>query len=94
MGEDGQGPGDGLEHQLFDAVPGPLHRFAKILRRRGLHRNQMHLHLEPQAGHPHRLADAILIVNLIFLRDVMQELTVLSETHRGRHLIDPLDIGP
>ena len=40
-----------LEHEIGNPVAGALHALAKILRRRRLHRDEIHLHLEPGAGH-------------------------------------------
>src|SRR5207247_661148 len=64
------GRGERLEHQLGRPVAGPLHAAPQVLRGRGLHRHQVHLHLEPRARHPHGARHAALLLDDVLLRDI------------------------
>src|SRR3989449_281083 len=83
------GRGERLEHQLRGPVARPLHAAAQVLRGRGLHRHEVHLHLEPRARHPHGVRDAALLVDDVLLRDIVQQLVIASERHRARYFVHP-----
>src|SRR6266705_1222645 len=74
----GVGRGERLQHQLGRPVARPLHAAAQVLRSRGLDRHEVHLHLEPGAGHPHGVRDPALLVDHVLLRDIMQQLVISS----------------
>src|SRR5216117_1204448 len=80
--------GEGLEHQIRHAVARALHALAQVLRRGGLHRDEVHLHLETHPRHADRVEHAALLVYHVLLRDVVQELVVAAQGHRARHLVD------
>src|SRR5436309_2768822 len=65
----------------------PLHTAAQILRGRGLHRHEVHLHLEPRAGHPHGVRDPALLVDHVLLWDIVQQLVIAPQRHRARHFV-------
>src|SRR6267378_3652582 len=81
------GRGERLEDQLGRPVARPLHAAAQVLRGRGLHGHEVHLHLEPRAGHPHGVRDAALLVDYVLLRDIVQQFVVASQGHRARHFV-------
>src|SRR6266446_5783526 len=81
------GSGERLEHQLGRPVARSLHTAAQVLRGRGLHGHEVHLHLESRAGHPHGIRDAALLVDHVLLRDIVQQLVVASQRHGARHLV-------
>src|SRR6266851_153086 len=84
--------GERLEHQVGRPVARALDAPAQVLRGRGLHRHEVHLHLEPRARHAHRVGDAVLLVDHILLRDVVQQLVVAAERHGAGHLVHPRDV--
>ena len=81
-----------LEHEAGNTVTRSLHRFAQVLSRGGLNRDEVHLYLQPQPGHALRIADAVLIVDPVLLRNGVKQLTVLPEADRRSNLVDPLDV--
>src|SRR5213078_4427011 len=83
----GVGRGERLEHQLGRSVARPLHTAAQVLRGRGLHRHEVHLHLEPRAGHPHGVRDPALLVDHVLLWDIVQQLVIAPQRHRARHFV-------
>src|SRR5438309_342574 len=83
------GRGERLEHQLGRPVARPLHAAPQVLRGRGLHRHEVHLHLEPRARHPHGVRDAALLVDDVLLRDIVQQLVIASQRHRARDFVHP-----
>src|SRR5207249_3845523 len=60
VGQHGVRRGQRLEHQVGRAVARPLDALAQILRGGRLHRDEVHLDLEPRARHPHWIRDAAL----------------------------------
>src|SRR6266516_138197 len=87
VGQHRIGRGEWLEYQLGRPVPRSLHAAPQVLRGGGLHRHEVHLHLEPRAGHPHGVRDAALLVDHVLLRDIVQQLVVPPQGHRARHLV-------
>src|SRR5213075_1508545 len=79
--------GQRLEHQLGGTIARPLHTAAQVLRGGGLYRDQVHLHLEPRARHPHGVRNAALLVDHVLLRDVVQQLVVPSQRNGPRHFV-------
>src|SRR5213593_1066379 len=78
-----------LEHQFGRPVACPLHAAPQVLRGGGLHRHEVHLHLEPGARHPHGVRDAALLVDHVLLRDIVQQLVIASQRHRARYFVHP-----
>ena len=76
-----------FEHQVGGAVAGPLDALAQVLRGGRLHRDEVHLDLEPRARHPHRIRNALLLIDLVLLRDVVQQLVVPAQRNGARHLV-------
>ena len=79
VGQDRVRRGQWLEHEIGDAIAGALHALAEILRGGGLHRHEIHLDLEPRACHTDRIRDAALLIDDVFLRDVVQQLMIAAE---------------
>ena len=79
VGQDRVRGGQRLEHEIGDAIAGALHALAEILRGGGLHRHEIHLDLEPRACHAHRIRDATLLIDDVFLGDVVQQLMIAAE---------------
>src|SRR5882724_235772 len=86
------GRGERLEHQFGRPVARPLHAAPQILRGRGLHRHEVHLHLEPRAGHPDGVRDAALLVDHVLLRDIVQQLVIAPQRDRARHFVHARDV--
>ena len=84
--------GERLQHEVGDAIAGTLHALAEILRRRRLDGDEIHLHLEPRARHSNRVRDAVLLVDDVFLRNVVQQLVIPTQRHRTRDFVHPRDI--
>ncbi len=78
-----------LEHEVGDAVAGALHALAKVLRGGRLHGDEVHLHFEARPRHADRIGDAPLLVDDVFLRDVVQQLVITPERHGARDLVHP-----
>jgi hypothetical protein len=92
VGQHRVGRGERLEHHIGDPVAGALNALAEILRGRRLHRDEIHLHFEPRAGHADRIRNAALLVDLVFLGDVVQQLVIAPERDGPRHFVDAPDV--
>ena len=86
--------GQGLEHQVRHAIPGALHALAQVLRGRRLHRHEVHLDLEAHPRHPDRVHHAVLLVDHVLMRDVVQQLVVPPQGHRARYFVDARHVLP
>ncbi len=82
-----------LEHELARLVPGALHRLAQVHRRRRADRHQIHLRLEPHADHPDGIANPLVAVHAILLRNGVQKLAVAGNRLRPRHLVRAGHVG-
>src|SRR5438034_2367497 len=74
---------------LSDAIAGALHALAQILRGRGLRRHEIHLHFEPRPRHADRIGDPFLLVDDVFLRDVVQQLVIAAQRDGARDFVHP-----
>ena len=93
LGQHGERAGERLEHELAHLVAGALDALAQVDRRRRADRDEVHLRLEPRAAHPDRIADAGVLVDGVLLRDGVQQLAVLRDRLRARHLVRAIDVG-
>src|SRR5258706_4391312 len=93
LGEHTERTGERLEHQLPNVVAGSLDGFAQIHRRRRADRHEIHLRLESCADHANRIPDALIFVDGVFLRNRVQQLPVLRNGLRARHIVRPIDVG-
>src|SRR6476469_9236274 len=82
-----------LEHELAHLVARLLHCLAQIHRRRAADRHEIHLGLETRADHPDGIADAVILVDGVFLRDRVQQLAVLWKGLSPRDRVRALDVG-
>ena len=93
LGEHAERARERLEHELAHLVARPLHRLAQVHRRRAADRDEVHLGLEPRADHADRIADAVVLVDRVLLRNRVQQLAVLRDRLRARDLVRAVDVG-
>ena len=89
VGENRVRGGERLEHEVGDAIAGALHALAQILRGRGLRRHEIHLHFEPRPRHADRIGDPFLLVDDVFLGDVVQQLVIAAQRDGARDFVHP-----
>ena len=82
-----------LEHELRHLITRTLHAPPEVLDRAGEDRHQVYLGLQPGAGHPDRLGDALLLVDQVVLGNGMEQLVVPAEAHVARDIIDPRHVA-
>src|SRR5690349_1900445 len=82
-----------LEHELTHLVAGLLDRLAEIHRRRAADRHEIHLGLETCADHADRIANAVILVDRVLLRNRVQELAVLRNCLRASDRVRAIDVG-
>src|SRR6266568_3631417 len=92
VGQHRVGRGERLEHQVRRPVAGALHAAAQVLQGGGLHRDEVHLDLEPRARHPHGVRDPVLLIDHVLLRDIVQQLLVPAQRDGARHLVHARDV--
>ncbi len=82
LGEAGEARGELLEHDVVDLEPAALDALLDVLRGAVGAGDDVHLGLEPHAGHADGIADAFLPVDDEFLRQHVQDLLVRRDGHR------------
>src|ERR1043166_5719810 len=88
-GEDREGGGHRLQHELAHVVARLLDALPEILDRAREHGDQVDLRLQPGAGHPDRIGDPLLLVHQVVLGDGVEQLVVPAKAHVARHVVDP-----
>ncbi len=82
-----------LEHDVLDLEPAALHALDDVLRCALGAGDDVHLGLEPHAGHADRLADAFLRVDDEFLRQDVDDLLVGRDRDRARGVDHAVDVA-
>ena len=88
-----QRTGQRLEHELAHVITSALDRLAQVHRRRGADGDEVHLGFQSGADHSNRIPDTLILVDGVLLRDRVQQLSVLWDGLRSRHLVCAVDIG-
>src|SRR5581483_8780817 len=82
-----------LEHDVDDGEAGAAAALDDVLRAGDGGGDDVHLGLEPHAAHAQRLADPVLLVDDVFLREDVEDLAVLRDVDRPRRIEHPLQIA-
>ena len=82
-----------LEHDVVDRQAAALHALDDVLRGAVGAGDDVHLGLEPHARHADRIADALLRVDDVFLRQHVQDLLVGRDRHRLGRIDHALDVA-
>ena len=93
LGQDAQRAGEWLEHELAHVISGPLHRFSQVHGRRRADRDEIHLRLQSGTDHSDRIANSLILVYGIFLRNRVQQLSVLRNGLGPGNIVGAIDIG-
>ena len=93
LGEHGVARGQLLENDVIDRKTAALHAFDDVLRGAVGAGDDVHLGLEPHAGHADRVADAFLAVDDVFLRQHVQDLLIGGDGDRLGRIDHALDIA-
>ena len=91
--EDGLGRGQGLEHDVGDLEAAAVGALDDVLGAGDRGGHDVDLGLEAHAGHAERIADAVLIVDHVLLRQDVQHLAVHRDRDRLGGLDHPRDVG-
>src|ERR1700687_1671538 len=82
----------GLEHQLAHPIPRSLHRLAEVHRWGGSDGHQIHLGLEAGADHSDGIANTLILVDGIFLRNRVEKLSILRKRLRAGDFVGTIDV--
>src|ERR1041385_6972682 len=88
-GEDREGGGHRLQHELPDVVPPLFAPLPEVLDRAREHGEEGALRFGAGAGHPDRVGDPLLLVHQVVLGDGVEQLVVPAEADVARHVVDP-----
>ena len=85
--------GQRLEHDVLHLEAGAVDAPDHVAHRGRGAGDQVHLHLEPHAGHAERLLDAVLVVHDEGLGQHVDDLAVLGQVDRAGRVERPVDVG-